>query len=133
MRLADITEWIERSDNGNTLSSSGSSTGSIKSVSSAMFDQQNSSSDSVRTSFTLVFRFFSSYLKTCQLEQYLRISKSSANHIIVNMQFTKIIIALALQTAAVLAVPSVALEDAAANAIVPKGVSFHQRCLPSRL
>ena len=41
------------------------------------------------------------------------------------MQLTKIVIALALQTAAVLAAPPVSLEDAAVNAVVPQGVCPH--------
>lgn len=40
------------------------------------------------------------------------------------MQFTKIVIALVLQTAAVLAAPPVSPEDAAVNAAVPQGVSL---------
>lgn len=44
-------------------------------------------------------------------------------NVVVKMQFTKIIIALALQTAAVLAAPPVSPEDAAVNAAVPQGVS----------
>lgn len=40
------------------------------------------------------------------------------------MQLSKIIIALALQTAAVLAAPPVSPEDAAVNAAVPQGVRF---------
>jgi len=39
------------------------------------------------------------------------------------MQLTKIIIALVLQTAAVLAAPPVSPEEAAVNAAVPQGVS----------
>lgn len=40
------------------------------------------------------------------------------------MQFTKIIVALALQTAAVLAAPPVSPEEAAVNKVVPQGVSW---------
>lgn len=40
------------------------------------------------------------------------------------MQLSKIIVALALQTAAVLAAPPVSPEDAAVNAAVPQGVSL---------
>ncbi|KAK2604188.1 hypothetical protein N8I77_007137 [Diaporthe amygdali] len=44
------------------------------------------------------------------------------NHTVIKMQFTNIIIALALQTAAVLAAPPVSPEDAAVNAAVPHGI-----------
>lgn len=40
------------------------------------------------------------------------------------MQLTKIVIALALQTAAILAAPPVSPEEAAVNAVVPQGVNL---------